>query len=67
MPGTTIARLRLRLCWTQDELGARIGRAGATVSRWESGARTPSLEDLQLVAEALGVTASLLVGAIAEP
>jgi len=47
---------------TQEELGERIGRDRRTIHRWEYAQRIPNLEDLLLLADALGVPLSDLVG-----
>jgi transcriptional regulator with XRE-family HTH domain len=38
MPG--LIRVRFKHGWSQAELGRHLGVSGATISRWESGART---------------------------
>lgn len=40
---------------TQLQLGERIGRDHRTIHRWEYAYRIPTLEDLLLIADALGV------------
>jgi transcriptional regulator with XRE-family HTH domain len=54
-------RLRHRL--TQAVFAARIGRIASTVSRWESGERTPGLVDVSAIIRATAgeVTADDLV------
>ncbi len=47
---------------TQAELGARARIAAASVSHFETGQRTPSLESLVKLADALGVTVDTLLG-----
>jgi transcriptional regulator with XRE-family HTH domain len=42
-------------CLNQTDLGERIGRTQAQVSRFEDGTRTPPPEVAQLIGEALGV------------
>jgi transcriptional regulator with XRE-family HTH domain len=46
---------------TQIQLGERIGRDHRTIHRWEYAARIPDLNDLLLIADALGVSLSDLV------
>ncbi|MFD4572117.1 multiprotein-bridging factor 1 family protein [Streptomyces sp. NPDC058417] len=46
---------------TQLELGTRIGRDHRTIHRWEYAQRIPTLEDLLLLADALGLPLSDLV------
>lgn len=40
---------------TQLELGNRVGRDHRTIHRWEYGTRVASLDDLLLLADALGI------------
>ncbi|MDX3644598.1 helix-turn-helix transcriptional regulator [Streptomyces sp. MB09-02B] len=46
---------------TQMQLGERIGRDHRTIHRWEYATRIPDLNDLLLLADALGVPLSDLV------
>lgn len=46
---------------TQLQLGERIGRDHRTIHRWEYAQRVPSLEDLLLLADAVGVPLAELV------
>ncbi len=47
---------------TQAELGARAGLAAAAVSHFETGNRTPSVDSLVKLAEALEVSVDVLLG-----
>jgi len=47
---------------TQAELGARAGIAAASISHFETGQRTPSLDSVVKLADALGVSIDVLVG-----
>lgn len=47
---------------TQSELGDRIGVKKSTVSGWESGARSPDIEFIERLCEALDISASDLLG-----
>ena len=47
---------------TQAQLGARAGMAPASISHFETGQRTPSLDSLVKLAEALGVSIDTLLG-----
>jgi transcriptional regulator with XRE-family HTH domain len=47
---------------TQAELGHRAGMGGASVSHFETGQRTPSLDSLVKLADALDVTLDTLLG-----
>lgn len=46
----------------QTELATLCGVSRITVARWENGTSEPSISELQLIAGALGVTASRLMG-----
>lgn len=46
---------------TQMQLGERVGRDHRTIHRWEYAQRIPNLEDLLLLAHALGVPLAQLV------
>lgn len=56
-----IKRLRKAAKLTQAGLAERVNVEQPTVQRWESGKRKPSIDDLEGVADALGVTLSELV------
>jgi transcriptional regulator with XRE-family HTH domain len=47
---------------TQSELGNRAGMGGASVSHFETSQRTPSLDSLVKLADALDVTLDTLLG-----
>lgn len=47
---------------SQEELAARSGKPRSTIARWESGARSPSLESLEEVIEAAGFDLTLSLG-----
>lgn len=53
---------RRRLGWSQRRLAERAGIAQSAYSRFETGARRPSLEQLRALARALGVGAAELIG-----
>ena len=63
--GSRIRRLRLEQGISQEALALRIGCPGhANISRYESGSRVPSMESIDKLANALGVTRRyLLTGA----
>ncbi|MFJ8538206.1 helix-turn-helix domain-containing protein [Streptomyces sp. NPDC093591] len=46
---------------SQIQLGERVGRDHKTIHRWESAVTDPSLTDLLLLADALGVPLAELV------
>ena len=53
--GARIRTARADANLTQLELGNRVGRDHRTIHRWEYGQRIPTLDDLLLLADALGV------------
>jgi transcriptional regulator with XRE-family HTH domain len=52
---------REALALTQFGLAERAGVTQTAVSYWEAGKRQPSLDDLELLASALGTTAAALI------
>ena len=52
--GDTIKSRRLFLGLTQGELGEKTGFTQAQISHWESGFRTPSVEQLEQLAKVFG-------------
>jgi transcriptional regulator with XRE-family HTH domain len=59
----SLADLRKRRNWTQEELGARTGLTRETVAAWEQGrAMGEAVNKLVAVADALGVTLDELCG-----
>ncbi|WP_330349291.1 helix-turn-helix domain-containing protein [Streptomyces sp. NBC_00582] len=60
--GTRIRDARHKAGLSQLELANRIGRDHRTVHRWEYAQRIPDLDDLLLLADALGVPLPELVG-----
>jgi len=60
--GARIREARAAANLTQFQLGERIGRDHRTIHRWEYGQRVPNLDDLLLLADALGVPLRDLVG-----
>jgi Zn-dependent peptidase ImmA (M78 family)/DNA-binding XRE family transcriptional regulator len=59
--GARIRQVREGCGMTQGELALRLGRSQTALSLWESGRRSPALEDLFAVASALGVDAASLL------
>jgi transcriptional regulator with XRE-family HTH domain len=59
--GARIRAVRRNANLTQVQLGDRVGRDHRTIHRWEYGERKPDLDDLLLLADALGVPLSELV------
>lgn len=46
---------------SQAEIAKRVGHHESAVSRWESGTRTPSLEQVDAIAKILGIDFDLFV------
>ncbi|MCA8943797.1 MAG: helix-turn-helix transcriptional regulator [Planctomycetes bacterium] len=57
-----LRQLRARLDLTQDEVAGRVGCHESAISRWESGARLPSCQDLIELARVYGVSCDALLG-----
>jgi len=53
--GRLIREARERRAWSQGDLAARLGRTQTAVSYWESGRRVLGVDDLVVLASALGV------------
>ena len=53
--GKRIKMIREKLGLTQQEMASKLGYKMLTISRWERGERTPSLNDLSKLAELYGV------------
>lgn len=60
--GERLQALREQRGLTQSELGKRAGMAAASVSHFETGQRSPSLDSLVKLADALEVTTDALLG-----
>jgi transcriptional regulator with XRE-family HTH domain len=59
--GERIRTTRRAAGLSQLQLGERIGRDHKTVHRWETAQRAPSLTDLLLLADSLGIDLADLV------
>ncbi|MFH9826708.1 helix-turn-helix transcriptional regulator [Streptomyces bobili] len=59
--GTRIRSARRTAGLSQLQLGLRIGRDHRTIHRWEYATADPSLTDLLLLADALGIPLPRLV------
>lgn len=53
---------REKLGLTQDELGAKVGLTGSSVSQWEAGRAKPRVSALHKLSELFGVSTSELLG-----
>ena len=58
--GEMIRRLRIEKGLSVDELAKRSGTTSPSISRWERGLRTPSVNNYQLVIEALGAELAIV-------
>ena len=59
--GGLIARRRKKQNWSQGDLAERLHVTDKAVSRWETGRGLPSVDLLEPLAEALGLTVSELL------
>lgn len=59
--GRRIRDARERRGWTQAGLASMLKRTPTSISYWESGQRSPGLEDIVELADALGIKASTLL------
>ncbi|MBP8301912.1 MAG: helix-turn-helix transcriptional regulator [Planctomycetes bacterium] len=59
-----LRELRARRGFTQDQVAKRLGCHESAVSRWESGSRFPTGEDLVALADLFEVSADDLLGRI---
>lgn len=57
-----LRRLRKAAGFLQSELAERLGVSKSTVSMWETGERTPTLETLEAIADVLNVSMAELWG-----
>lgn len=58
---TNIRMIRELHGLTQEELGKRLGRSKSTISRLESGTHSPTVENLDEVAAALGTQPAIFM------
>lgn len=64
--GKLIAELRRQKGFTQQQLADQLNLSNKTISKWESGAGSPDVANLPVLADALGVTVDeLLRGEVA--
>lgn len=62
MLGENIRRLRQERGLCQEDLGRRIGASKQSVSNWENGNITPSIDLLLRLADFFGVSTDYLLG-----
>lgn len=60
--GLRIKDLRIKKRLTQDEVAGKLGIVKATVSAWENGISSPSIDKLIKLSDILGVTVNDLTG-----
>ena len=60
--GQRISTYRKKLGISQEELGARLGVSRQAVSKWETGAASPDMENLLALAREFGVSVAELSG-----
>lgn len=60
--GERIKEFRLKAGLTQSELAEKLGIPYQSIGQWERGLRSPKIETLQKIAEALGVEPWELMG-----
>ncbi len=58
----TIASLRRKQGWSQEQFAERVGVSRQTVSKWETGTSVPELEKLVTISRCFGVTVDQLLG-----
>lgn len=59
--GKLIAQLRKQQGLTQQQLADQLYLSNKTISKWESGAGSPDISNLPLLADALGTTVDALL------
>ena len=59
--GDNIRAERKKAGLTQRELGERLGISPVGIAQWENGLRTPKIETLQKISDALNVPISKLM------
>lgn len=62
-----LKRKRIEKKMTQEQLGTKVNVTKVSISGYESGNRTPDMETLQLIADALDVSTDYLLGRTDDP
>lgn len=57
-----LRELRLERKLTPKELGDEVGVSDTTITRWESGRRSPNLENIHRLVKFFGVKPGYLIG-----
>lgn len=60
--GDSIKKIREEKGFSQEELARKLNVAQSTIGMWESGKRTPKLDELNRLARILNITVSRLIG-----
>ena len=60
--GHNIRRVRMARNLTQTDLGEMLGRNQRTISNWEHGKRDPGSDNLRMIADALDISPTELIG-----
>ena len=58
----TIGSLRRKQGWSQEQFAEQMGVSRQTVSKWETGASVPELENLVLMSQCFDITIDQLIG-----
>lgn len=64
--GRAITELREKAGLSRAELAAKMERARIVVNRWETGERTPALDEIVPIAAALGISPQTVAKKISE-
>ena len=59
--GENLKEARVRLGYTQEYMGEKIGVAKETWNNWEKGTRKPGIDKIRLIAKVLNVSADALL------
>ncbi len=59
--GKLIAELRKQQGLTQQQLAERLNLSNKTISKWESGAGSPDISNLEVLADTLGISVDELL------
>jgi Response regulators consisting of a CheY-like receiver domain and a winged-helix DNA-binding domain len=60
--GNSIKKIREEKGFSQEELAKKLNLAQSTIGMWESGKRTPKLDELNRLARVLNITVNRLIG-----
>ena len=60
--GSRVKKLRKEHHWTQKQLGKMMGLNDTTVSNWENGNTTPTIDELVILVRLLSVSSDYILG-----